>query len=58
VERGTHAQLLAQGGLYARLYREQFQDDSGIGRAPVDGNGHEPAIVGAAATLGTAPEHR
>ncbi|HEX8940399.1 MAG TPA: ABC transporter ATP-binding protein [Candidatus Limnocylindrales bacterium] len=24
VERGTHAQLLAQGGLYARLYREQF----------------------------------
>jgi len=58
VERGTHAQLLAQGGLYARLYREQFQDDSGIGRAPIEGNGHEPAIVGAAATLGTAPEHR
>jgi ATP-binding cassette subfamily B protein len=24
VERGTHAQLLAGGGLYARLYREQF----------------------------------
>ena len=24
VERGTHAQLLAHGGLYARLYREQF----------------------------------
>jgi ATP-binding cassette subfamily B protein len=26
VERGTHAELLAQGGLYAQLYHEQFQD--------------------------------
>jgi ATP-binding cassette subfamily B protein len=26
VERGTHAELLARGDLYARLYHEQFQD--------------------------------
>ena len=27
-ERGTHAQLLAQGGLYSRLYHEQFESPS------------------------------
>jgi len=27
VERGTHAELIGQGGLYARLYREQFLSD-------------------------------
>ena len=26
VERGTHAELLSAGGIYARLYHEQFQD--------------------------------
>jgi ATP-binding cassette, subfamily B, bacterial len=50
VERGTHAQLLAQSGLYARLYHEQFQDDSGNGHGPRGDNGHDPAIVTAAAT--------
>jgi len=25
VEHGTHAELLDQGGLYARLYQQQFQ---------------------------------
>jgi ATP-binding cassette subfamily B protein len=35
-ERGTHAELLEQGGLYARLYREQFLADDPAYWAPVD----------------------
>ena len=31
VEEGTHAGLLVQGGLYARLYAGQFRDDVGVG---------------------------
>ena len=27
VEEGTHAELLAEGGLYARLYQRQFREE-------------------------------
>ncbi|ADG05283.1 ABC transporter related protein [Kyrpidia tusciae DSM 2912] len=37
VEKGTHRELLARGGLYARLYAEQFADQE-VGR-PGDGQG-------------------
>jgi ATP-binding cassette, subfamily B, bacterial len=30
VERGTHGELLAQGGLYTRLYREQFKTQNDL----------------------------
>jgi ATP-binding cassette, subfamily B, bacterial len=36
VERGTHAELLAQGGLYARLYDEQFRGAAEIAGAMED----------------------
>jgi len=40
VERGTHAELLSAGGLYARLYREQFASPPGAAGAS------EPAPAG------------
>jgi len=50
VEQGTHDQLLAKKGAYARLYEAQFaapiDDEAGVAGAPV------PALVGAPPTTG------
>jgi subfamily B ATP-binding cassette protein MsbA len=46
-ESGTHQELLARGGLYARLYEMQFMD--------ADVPAASTAAVPAAATTGSAP---
>jgi ATP-binding cassette subfamily B protein len=47
VERGTHASLLAEDGLYAELYRTQFADQE------------DPPIPGGVTTAGAIPQqHR
>ena len=37
VERGTHAELLARNGAYARLHDLQFRDDAGHGARVAEG---------------------
>jgi ATP-binding cassette subfamily B protein len=52
VERGTHGELVGQGGLYARLYREQFLSEPDDGaRSNGDGDGDGLGEVEAAATI-------
>ncbi len=57
VERGSHAELLERGGLYARLYREQFlaeAEDRAAGGAAPD---RDAAEVVADEAAGTAAAH-
>jgi ATP-binding cassette subfamily B protein len=42
VERGTHARLLAQGGMYARLYELQLREQEEL-EAQMAGSGKEAA---------------
>ncbi|KES08706.1 ABC transporter ATP-binding protein [Streptomyces coelicolor] len=45
-ERGTHEELLAEGGLYAELYHTQFANSGGDGAAPEgDGAGPVPQMA-------------
>jgi len=50
VERGTHGELLAHGGLYARLYREQFLSEPTevAGAAPAAGDDSIEAVPASA----------
>jgi ATP-binding cassette subfamily B protein len=58
VERGTHAELLAHGGLYARLAREQALEDAvgaALDHAAEDAGGHEDPAAADATVLERRP---
>ena len=42
VEQGTHGELLALGGLYARLYRLNYASFDDLAASEVDGDANSP----------------
>jgi hypothetical protein len=51
IETGTHAELLARGGEYAKLYRLQFSE-TGRGAGPADDSRAKEATVHSASNEG------
>ncbi len=55
VEQGTHAELIARNGLYARLYAEQFKQDTNSHR-PTDDLVRDSLLTAESGTAGKLPE--